>query len=90
MGKSVSLVYRLDDSVTMELINKHYVPRCINAAKPRKMSSKDVNYLSYQVYIDAEYCDKISQYSLLETDMHVRDFKKRLSSFYPRIVYNGI
>ena len=54
--KSV-FVYRLDDSVTMDMMNKHLVAHGIKGSKLRKMSSKDVIYTLYKVDIDAEYND---------------------------------
>ena len=74
--KSV-FVYRLDDSVTMDMMNKHLVSNGIKGSKLRKMSSKDAIYTSYKVDIDAEYYDKICDSSLWGTDVHVRDFKKK-------------
>ena len=74
--KSV-FVYRLDDSVTMDMMNKHLVSNGIKGAKLRKMSSKDAIYTSYKVDIDAEYYEKICYSSLWGTDVHVRDFKKK-------------
>ena len=74
--KSV-FVYRLDDSVTMDMMNKHLVSNGIKGAKLRKMSSKDAIYTSYKVDIDAEYYEKICDSSLWGTDVHVRDFKKK-------------
>ena len=74
--KSV-FVYRLDDSVTMDMMNKHLVSNGIKGAKLRKMSSKDAIYTSYRVDIDAEYYEKICDSSLWGTDVHVRDFKKK-------------
>ena len=55
--KSV-FVYRLDDSVTMDMMNKHLVSNGIKGAKLRKMSSKDAIYTSYKVDIDVAYCEK--------------------------------
>ena len=52
--KSV-FVYRLDDSVTMDMMNKHLVFNGIKGSKLRKMSSKDAIYTSYKVDFDAEY-----------------------------------
>ena len=74
--KSV-IVYRLEDSVTMDMMNKHLVSNGIKGSKQRKMSSKDAIYTSYKVDIDAEYYDKICDSSLWGTDVHVRDLKKK-------------
>ena len=76
LRKSV-LVYRLDDFVTMDMINKHLVSNGMKGVKLRKMPSKDDIYTSYKVDIDAEYYEKICDSSLWGTDVHVRDFKKK-------------
>ena len=74
--KSV-FVYRLDDSVTMDMMNKYLVSNGIKWGKLRTMSSKDTIYISYTVDIDSKYYDKICDSSLWGTDVHVRDFKKK-------------
>ena len=60
-------VYRLEDCVTMEMMNDHLVSNGIKGAKLRKMSSKDAIYTSYKVDLSTEFYDKICDSSLWGT-----------------------
>ena len=74
-------VYRLYDSVPMDMMNKHLVYNGIKGAKLQKMCFKYVIYTSYNVNIDAAYYDEICESSFLRgTDVHVRDLKSIFQS----------